>query len=107
MIRNEIKVALLTMLTLLLPFVLCISVASLYTPSKITGTVKIIEDEDTDKPYYIVLNGIGDNILGNKDFTILKTFDETDEIICEAKNITDGDKVVFNHNGIIQYKIDE
>lgn len=110
MADSELKRVVLTVLLVISPFVLCIAlvfVFSLYTPNIITGIVQIIEDENTDEPYQIVLCGEGDNILGNKDVWVCRNFDAVDEIICERENITDGDSVVFNRKGIIQYKINE
>lgn len=109
-IANEVKSILLATLIVMWPFVLYVIVlctVALYTPSMITGTVQIIIDENTDEPYRIVLRGEGNNILGDKNFYVYKNFDAVDEVICERENITDGDKVVFNYKGIIQYKIDE
>ena len=108
--NSEVKGCLLAILMVMWPFILYVMLlctVALYTPSKITGTIQIIKNENTDEPYQIVLRGEGNNILGDKDFVVWRNFDTVQEIICERKNITDGDKVVFNHKGIIQYKIDE
>ena len=107
---NEVKRVLLDILITMAPIILMIVLwylPLLYVPNTITGTVQIIKNKTTDEPYQIVLRGEGDNILGDKDFVIWRNFDTAQKIICEKKNITDGDKVVFNHKGIIQYKINE